>query len=388
MWLSQFKSKKGQALAVPLLYWIFVVTCDGISADDEQIVQIDRLAPATYHTRTNFLSITLDSSTIGNGFNVFNMTDTKLIKMMGHLSPGFLRVGGTLGDRLYFSPDSVEVDKNVDLQIATNFTMTGAQWLQLTDLAKQANLDVIFQLNALMRLSDGSWDYSNAETLISFSDEHKLNLDWELGNEPDIFHQQFNEEVNTTQLAKDFATLRSILDKYETYKESQLFGPDTTWPSEGNKYYIRDFVKDASHVIDAVTWHHYYMNGHTAKAEDFLNPKIFDDLSAHIKIVKDAAKEVNASSVPIWLGETSSAYGGGAPNLSDIFIASFLWVDKLGVSAKMGLELVARQSIVDYNYALLDKSYNPNPIKQPQIIFYSCMPVAVIQHVHSLIKEQ
>ena len=69
-------------------------------------------------------------------------------------------------------------------------------------------------------------------------------------------------------------------------------------------------------VLDAITWHHYYMNGHTATLEDFLDtkplnylPKMFDTVGNFLK-----KRRINK---PLWLGETSSAYGSGAPGLSD-----------------------------------------------------------------------
>ena len=71
-----------------------------------------------------------------------------------------------------------------------------------------------------------------------------------------------------------------------------------------------------SSVLDAITWHHYYMNGHIAELEDFLDitklnyfPKMIDTVGNFLK-----KRKIDK---PLWLGETSSAYGSGAPGLSD-----------------------------------------------------------------------
>lgn len=68
--------------------------------------------------------------------------------------------------------------------------------------------------------------------------------------------------------------------------------------------------------------------------------------------------EANNSSKPLWNGETSSAYGGGASNLSDRYVAGFLWIDKLGISAKMGIEVIIRQALVGGGYCLIDPQGN------------------------------
>ena len=38
------------------------------------------------------------------------------------------------------------------------------------------------------------------------------------------------------------------------------------------------------------------------------------------------------------------------------------WLDKLGLAARLGHEVVIRQSFVKGSYALLDEDLNPNPV--------------------------
>lgn len=61
--------------------------------------------------------------------------------------------------------------------------------------------------------------------------------------------------------------------------------------------------------------------------------------------------------------ETSSAYGNGAPGLSDRYVASFLWLDKLGMAALMNMKVVIRQSLFHGHYALIDSDLTPLPVR-------------------------
>lgn len=49
--------------------------------------------------------------------------------------------------------------------------------------------------------------------------------------------------------------------------------------------------------------------------------------------------------------------------MSDRYIATFLWLDKLGLGATLGMDVIIRQTIFDSNYGLLDENYIPNPVR-------------------------
>ncbi|KYB27768.1 heparanase [Tribolium castaneum] len=381
------------------LCFITVLTLLAIFAVDltqkVHIVYIGGAAPK-HITNEKFLSVALDASVIANGFKHFDLKSEKVIKLMKALSPAYLRIGGTMADRLIFSTteslhfkhlgpkvDGGECsyeERYCDALNRPNFTMNSHEWLQLNELAQKTNLEIIFDLNSLRRFDDGAWDYTNAETLIRFSSQHNLNVNWELGNEPNAYRHQFDYEVQPAQLAHDFQTLRNILQKYPLYQKSLVVGPDVTRPQNTNnqsRIYLSEFLKHGIDVIDAVTWHQYYFNGATAKVGDFLDVRNFDVLQWQIDTIKDIVHKEGVKK--IWLGETSSAYGGGAPHLSNRYIATFLWLDKLGLAAKNGLDVVIRQSIYAGNYALINCYYNPSPDWWVSILYKKLVAPKVVE---------
>lgn len=297
-----------------------------------------------------FLSFGLDTSLLRDITNL-PLLNEKFVNLARHLAPAYVRVGGTSADCLYFNKSPGIISKRifspVDGSDISNFTITDMDLENLYNFASRSELRMIFDLNVLIRDADGSWDDSNAREIISFAKKSNMELDWQLGNE---------------QLARDFYHLRQLLNE-AGYGRSLLVGPEVNHVGDADhagELYAGTFLEEAKNSVDYVTWHQYYLNGRKARVEDFLNPETFNYLQMQIQSMKDIIKS-SSKNILMWLSETSTAYGGGAPELSDRFVAGFLWLDKLGYSARSGLNVVTRQSFFGGNYAMVGPDLTPNP---------------------------
>ena len=81
--------------------------------------------------------------------------------------------------------------------------------------------------------------------------------------------------------------------------------------------------------IFSFPFYSYYGASKNATAADFINPAYLDKFLSYASKAKTMIKKGVTKDTPIWVGETSSTYGGGAMGLSDRFAAGFLWVPNL-----------------------------------------------------------
>ncbi|XP_018431684.1 PREDICTED: heparanase isoform X1 [Nanorana parkeri] len=348
-----------------------------------------------------FLSVTIDASLASEPKYIAFLGSQRLITLTRGLSPAFLRFGGTKSDFLFFDPAKNSSEKeNIFWKKSTNqelikggaiplsvqhklqalwptqeqiilkeeflrkyknSTITKETIDLLYRFANCSGLHLIFGLNALLRNVQDQWNSSNAKLLIDYCASRKYNLSWELGNEPNSFKKKSGLYIDGAQLGKDFMSLHQLLSTYLSYKNSGLYGPDIGQPKKQSQRMLTSFLKAGGKVINSVTWHHYYVDGRTASKKDFLNPHVLDSLASEIKTVFQIVNQTVPGKL-VWLGETSSAYGGGCPGLSNTYIDGFMWLDKLGMSAKLGIDVVMRQALFGAgSYNLVDSDYEPLP---------------------------
>ena len=363
-----------------------------------------------YKTADRFLSVALGSSLIRRNWEDFNVSSVKLQNLAKGLAPAFLRIGGTDADFLLFDPykeyrkrtsreqgmdphatsrdkrehhnpmsrehpidaHKTSRDQGMDCNTTareqltspyTNFTMTTEDVDNLFKFAKESGLSIIFGLNVLLRDSKTHyWNSTNAEQFMKYITGRSFTCDWELGNEPFDLHGLINRTITGKELAFDFKILRKLLNAHPEYGQ-MLVGPDVSspWRPPLRNKYLKEFLTNIDGSIDAMTYHQYYTNNQ-AKVSEFYDPDLLDDLVTEMQQVQSIMKESGASSIDPWLGETSSAYGGGVPGVSDSFIAGFMWLDKLGVAARLKHNVVIRQTFYGGSYSLINqKTLDPFP---------------------------
>ncbi|KFO38385.1 heparanase [Fukomys damarensis] len=384
----------------PLLLLLLLLQLPGpAQAGDEVPVDLVTERPLR-SVSPAFLSFTIDANLATDPRFLAFLGSPRLRTLARGLAPAYLRFGGTKTDFLVFDPKKeptleerscwqsqvnqdfckssflpFNVEKRLRLdwpsqeklllreQYQKKFNTTTYSRSSVDMLYSFANcsgLNLIFGLNELLRTADSQWDSSNAQLLLDYCSSKGYNISWELGNEPNSFRKKAGIFIDGLQLGKDFIELHKLLQN-SSFKNSKLYGPDVGQPRGKTVKMLQSFLQTGGEVVDAITWHHYYVNGRIATKEDFLNPDVLDTFMVSVQKILQVVEETRPGK-KVWLGETSSAYGGGAPLLSNTFAAGFMWLDKLGLSAQMGLDVVMRQVLFGAgNYHLVDQNFTPLP---------------------------
>ncbi|XP_022623121.1 heparanase isoform X2 [Seriola dumerili] len=392
---------------VLLLLWVLCDRNDGLHIRGDRdfngtlsgaldvVADVD-LSAVIRRVDPRFLSVTIDASLASEEKFMYLLGSPKIRTLAKALTPAFLRFGGTRQDFMVFTPqrshqpdsrftaapscDDLRLPSWLEERLTEEWTRHQLILLKedlqrkyrrvkfteftvdlLHAFANCSGLDLIFGLNALLRTADNSWNSSNARSLLQYCESRRYRMNWELGNEPNSYEKKAGVRVDGVQLGLDFTRLREMMSESKLYHDAGLYGPDVGQPREHRVDILEGFLKTGAEAVDACTWHHYYVNGRDTSLDDFLDPEVLDSLALKTKEVMEKVQLVSPGKT-VWLGETSSAYGGGAVGLSDTFVAGFMWLDKLGLGATLGLDVVMRQVFVGSgSYHLVDDELDPLP---------------------------
>ncbi|XP_012354789.2 heparanase isoform X2 [Nomascus leucogenys] len=326
----------------------------------QDVVDLDFFTQQPLHlVSPSFLSVTIDANLATDPRFLIFLGSPKLRTLARGLSPAYLRFGGTKTDFLIFDPKKESTfEERSYWQSQVN-----------QDICKYGSIPL--DVEEKLRLE---WPYQEQLLLREHYQKKFKNSTY---SKPNSFLKKADIFINGSQLGEDFIQLHKLLRK-STFKNAKLYGPDVGQPRRKTAKMLKSFLKAGGEVIDSVTWHHYYLNGRTATKEDFLNPGVLDIFISSVQKVFQVVESTRPGK-KVWLGETSSAYGGGAPLLSDTFAAGFMWLDKLGLSARMGIEVVMRQVFFGAgNYHLVDENFDPLPDYWLSLLFKKLVGTRVL----------
>jgi len=308
-----------------------------------------------------FLSFTIDIIEMKRQFRCIPLLNKRINILANGLSPAYLRVGGTPQDFLTFDYHMLEETNYENNEMKSNCTPRFESWRKIkkfslsidlfdriAQFAERNNLDLIFGLNARQRNEFDSWDFENIKKVIDHAKRKNYrNIAWEIGNEPNRYRKYGKDQIVTpSQLSSYFKKLNDYIP------HDRLFGPDVSHPKYKTLRYLKEFL-DTKPPIHAVTYHQYQMHETESTEEKYIDPGYVDVLHEQMLKIRNIMRDTNTT-IDIWLGEAGSSSGGGKNGLSDRYIAGFLYMAKIGLTALNCHKVMIRQSFYGGHYGMLD----------------------------------
>ncbi|KAI4491959.1 hypothetical protein M0804_003351 [Polistes exclamans] len=255
-----------------------------------------------------FLSLAIDPLVILKSEDV-SANYERSILMAKALSPAYLRLGGP--------------EKN--------------NWRRLNQWAEKTGLDVVACISPRLMGNDSQMD------LVSLTDRMGFNASWQLG-----YECQTRCNFSGTDVGRYVQILRDKLNAIPRYSNSIITGPDVLdYQTEEQREYLETFFTEAEESLTAVTWHPRDFTN-VVENEDGVfmdNDKFMSDKNNLYEILgHDVAKK------PLWIADffvlihTTIAESKAEPRKNQ-FVGALTWTNRLGNTAKLGIEVLMRQPV-------------------------------------------
>ncbi|GFS05918.1 heparanase [Elysia marginata] len=384
---------RGASVAFFFTLTIAIGATSVITSEGQRLTLSVDVTKSLHVTSRSYLSITISGGQLRKGLIGYDFSSEKLQNLAAELGPADVRIGGTYSDFLNFDPSSNEancVDVSAqggdydypETTIAPgaaadgnakhdsfssgqlDFTMSGKRWETLTKFCDQAGWDILWDFNLLDSRGE-PWNPAKAKEFLEFSSSRGIKIPMlELGNEPNLYERKFGIDISAEKLVGDYETLRNVTAEMPQYAASGVYAPGVNnldHFSSSRKYLTQFLQNRGCDVITEVALHHYYFQAEEAKTSDFTDLNVLEGLRDELEYAYNISWANCRLKKPIRFTETSTASGGGVPQVSNAYIAGFLWLDKLGLSATYGITRVFRQTFLKSSYALVTKTLKPNP---------------------------
>jgi len=295
-------------------------------------------SPVTLHTAalaSADLQVTVGSRPLGNippdfiGFSyeksilstpLFGPDNRRLVGLFRLLGHGVLRIGGNSVNKTQWAPDGGGL---------TPGETAPSDIRRFSAFVRETGWTVIYGVNG----TTSSPARSAAEGAFAAQALGDRLDSFEIGNEPDIYHENGLEPALFS-----FAQFRTQWAQYRRALLDQVRGARFSGPASAydTTRYTLPFVRDEGDQIDLLTAHYYRANGRSVP------PPTIDLLLApdpHLPQLLTALREAALKArIPggYRIAETNSFYNGGAPGISDLFGTALWAIDYSFTLARYG----------------------------------------------------
>jgi hypothetical protein len=352
------------------------------------------------HASTSITSLTSVTIDVCVAKQRFPFGDKNLLGLTSHLGGGnsILRIGGSDQNSFFYDMAS---NKNETFSAKTggsccqhtgscrgcanDCTMPAPYWKSISDFAAASGHQLMFGLIP---------DVEEATSLISHSAKAEL----------PVFAYSFGNEKDSASVTDGYSVLRKLLDSifsagkvpkpklagpdayaqrnYEYTLDEALAGEDKTITEHLS--FMRDFAEKAGPTLDAFSWHTYDYETPMLGMKDHLDLRVNPLMARlwstrHLDFalrlqgnVTDIARRA-APGAEVWISESNSVCHQGINGVTNAYLNSVWLVNRLGTMANANLSVMARQSLVGYNYSLLGnwpvEPIKPNPDYFTTVLF-------------------
>lgn len=332
-------------------------SCEKSTANLQNVtIRVDSLHRTT---SDNFLGVTIDSCYIER----YNFKDPEFIKLASGLAQGgrgsILRVGGTDADRNFLQigdaqPYSSDHLEPLGIPGSPPYRIVNVSVFDdLYEFARATGNKLLWDLNALgTRLSDNSWDSTNAGQLFDYIkqkgyDKEGVLVGFQFGNEPflnyanPLLHLKKPPKwVTGKSLGKDFKRMQQLIIE-KGLDGMRLQASDACcFPTD--YIYSSSFIGEVRGVSGFEFSFHLYPQDGSCDPSAFVNGA--KDPNIGIAYYQNMAKDHGFHGKVI-MSETS-AHNSGCNGVSDRFVHSLWFVDYMGrVADDHGVWQMYRQSL-------------------------------------------
>lgn len=297
----------------------------------------------------------------------FDFNRPLLDRLTAALAPAYLRIGGSEADKVWYH---LHTETSPPVPLGFESILTRTRFDEAAAFACRNGLRMVFTLNAGPAERDrrGRWQMHNAARLVDYAHTSGAPVDvWELGNEVNIFFavHRFGAQIMPGQYVVDLFKARAMLDRLAPGALLAAQG-SAFWPVQGEPLgfffgFYPHILQQAATCVDLFGWHFYPQQSRRAlfalrRAHPgrLLNPYNLDEAAFWANRLNEW-RDAYAPGKPIWLSETGNAQNGGEPGVSDVYISGLWWLDELGLAARAGHAVVARQTLCGSDYGLLEE---------------------------------